>query len=116
MEYAEVGDYVFIFQTGSTERFTYVIKNRDVVSGQTDVETGNEQTEISSGDANEQQNGDEQSEVPEEKVTENDIVLPDEVVEDSIVPSDETEENSTEEADEEMGEPEADEESDSLEA
>ncbi len=115
MEYAEVGDYVFIFQTGSTERFTYVIKNRDVVSGQTDVETGNEQTEISSGDANEQQNGDEQSEVTEEKVTENDIVLPDEVVEDSIVPSDETEENSTEEADEEMGEPEADEESDSLE-
>lgn len=95
MEYAEVGDYVFIFQTSSTERFTYVVKNRNVVSGQTDIDTGAEQTEISSGDANEQQNDGGQSGVLEEEQTdeellENDIVLPDEETEEGTVPSENT--------------------------
>lgn len=68
-EYAQVGDYVFVFRSGSNERFIYVVKNQTIVtdggedSGESRNE-GNEQgSEPSQNESNNQEsNGDNQTE------------------------------------------------------
>lgn len=94
MEYAQVGDYVFIFQAESNERYIYVVKNRTIISGQ--PEDGSSET--GSKDGNEQgENGEQTRNLEENKTDEtllekNQLSLENEK-EDGILPSEESEES-----------------------
>ena len=77
-EYAEVGDYIFVFQTEGKERFVYVVKNRTIITDGVQTDEGENET---------------QPEEPEEIVEqEPDMVLPsEEEQQEAIVsPEDET--------------------------
>ncbi len=85
LEYAEVGDFVFVFQTESKERFVYVVKNRAVLTD--GVQTDEEPPAVNVGE------NETQPEEPEEIVEqEPDMVLPsEEEQQEAIVsPEDET--------------------------
>lgn len=94
MDYAEVGDFVFIFQTSSTERYTYVVKNRDIITGTGESETGNEQLIVTSGDADTKQDEEQNSEeiTTDENMSSDDALLPtDETLNEDSAPTEEAE-------------------------
>ena len=94
MDYAEVGDFVFIFQTSSTERYTYVVKNRDIITGTGESETGNEQLIVTSGDADTKQDEEQNSEeiTTDENMSSDDALPPtDETLNEDSAPTEEAE-------------------------
>ena len=96
-EYAEVGDYIFVFQTESKERFVYVLKNRAVSTG--DVQTDEESPTVNVGE------NETQPEEPEEILEQvPDVVLPPEEDQQEAVISPDNEANPNETEDETLEE------------
>lgn len=91
-EYAQVGDFVFVFQTGENERFVYVVKNQTIVTdgGEDNRENGNE----SEGNATE---GNETVTEPSQNVTNSENNAGENKEENTEENKEDTEESETEE-------------------